>query len=265
MTGGKCHFCMKFDEKLKISEKSQKRMDSVLIILGLALLVASGCSYFVIDAFGQQDLQLDCPKNAYHGLDNQGNKACRDILTKQILEPESVIIIDSNSEKTKSDSWIINDPKTGEIILNDGQTITVEIIILALIGIVGSIIAIYAKKRKLQIFQRRGWSSIIAINAKKRKLQIFQRRGWSSIIAINAKKRKLQIFQRRGWGSIQKEQVRSRQYDKCNMCFTSPSQWKYDYFDGNKSNNDLNNCQGLCSDCHSVKTKRDNRLSIYQK
>ena len=214
---------MKFDEKLKISEKSQRRMDKVVIILGLALLVASGCSYFVIDAFGQQDLQLDCPKNAYHGLDNQGNEACRDILTNQILEPESVIIIDSNSEKTKSDSWIINNLETGEIILNDDQTTTIEIIILALIGIVGS------------------------------------------IIAINAKKRKLQIFQRRGLSGIQKEQVRNRQYDKCNMCFTQPSQWKYDYFDGNKSNNDLNNCQGLCSDCHSVKTKRDNRISIYQK
>ncbi len=214
---------MKFDEKLKISEKSQRRMDRVMIILGLGLLVASGFSYFVIDAFGQQDLQLDCPKNAYHGLDNQGNKACRDILTNQILEPESVIIIDSNSEKTKTDSWIINDPITGEITLNDDQTTTIEIIILALIGIVGS------------------------------------------IIAINVKKRKLQIFQRRGWSSIQKEQVRSRQYGKCNMCFTSPSQWKYDYFDGNKSNNDLNNCQGLCSNCYSVKTKRDNRLSIYQK
>jgi len=214
---------MKFDEKLKIPDKSQRSMDRVLIILGLALLVASGCSYFVIDAFGQQDLQLNCPKNAYHGLDNQGNEACRDILTNQILEPESVIIIDSNSEKIKSDSWIINNPETAEIILNDDQTTTVEIIIFALIGVVGS------------------------------------------IIAINAKKRKLQIFQRRGWSSIQKEQVRSRQYGKCNMCFTSPSQWKYDYFDGNKSNNDLNNCQGLCSDCHSVKTKRDNRLSIYQK
>ena len=214
---------MKSGEKLQISEKSQRRMDRVLIILGLALLVASGCSYFVIDAFGQQDLQLDCPKSAYHGLDNQGNKACRDILTNQILEPESVIIIDSNSEKTESDYWIINNLETGEIILNNDQTTTIEIIILALIGIVGI------------------------------------------IIAINAKKRKLQIFQRLGWSSIQKEQVRSRQYGKCNMCFTSPSQWKYDYFDGNKSNNDLNNCQGLCSDCHSVKTKRDNRLSIYQK
>ncbi len=98
MAGEKSHFCMKFDEKLKISEKSQRRMDKVLIMLGLALLVASGCSYFGIDAFGQQDLQLDCPKNTSHGLDSQGNEACRDIITNQILEPEPVIIIDSNSE-----------------------------------------------------------------------------------------------------------------------------------------------------------------------
>jgi len=211
---------MKFDEKLqKISEKSHKRMDRIMIILGLSLLIASGGSYFVIEAFGQQDLlQLDCPNNAYHGLDNQGNEACRDILTNQILEPKSVIIIDS--EKTRSDPWIINDPKTGETILNDEQVPVIEISLLALIGIIGTIIGVSAKKGNLKIFQRRGWSS------------------------------------------IQKEQVRDRQYDKCNMCFTQPLKWKYDYINGNKSNNDLNNCQGLCSHCYSVKTERDNLVSI---
>ncbi len=230
--------CMKFNEKLQISEKSQRRMDRVVIILGLSLLIASCFSYFVIEAFAQSvPLELDCPNNAYHGLDNQGNEACRDILTNQILEPESVIIIDSVSEKTtKSDSWIINDPRTGETILNDEQTPIVEIIILVLIGIVGSIIGVSAMKSKLKIFQRRGWSSI--------------------------QKGKLKIFQRRGWNSIQKEQVRNRQYGRCNMCFTQTSQWKYDYINGNKSNNDLNNCQGLCPHCHSVKTERDNLVSI---
>jgi len=143
---------MKFDEKLqKISEKSQKRMDTVAIILGISLLIASGCSYFVIEAFGQQDLiQLDCPKNAYHGLDNQGNEACRDILTNQILEPESVIIIDLDSEQTKSNSWIINELETGEITLKGEQPQIIEIIILALIGIVGTIIGVSAKKGKIE-------------------------------------------------------------------------------------------------------------------
>jgi len=214
---------MKFEEKLwKNSEKSKRRMDRVVIILGLALLIASCGSYFVIDAFGQQYVQLDCPKGSYHGLDNQGNEACRDILTNEILEPESVTIVDSDSEKTKSNSWIINDPETGETTLNGEQTPIVGIIILALIGIVGS------------------------------------------FIGISAKKRKLKIFQRRGWNSIQKEQVRNRQYGRCNMCFTQPSQWKYDYINGDKSNNDLNNCQGLCPHCHSVKTERDNLVSIQE-
>ncbi len=195
-------------------------MDRVMIILGISLVIASFCSYLVIDAFGQQYVQLDCPKGAYHGLDNQGNEACRDILTNEILEPESVIIVDSDSEKTKSNSWIINDPETGETTLNGEQTPIVGIIILGLIGIVGSFIGVSAKKRKLKIFQRLGWSS------------------------------------------IQKEQVRNRQYGRCNMCFTQPSQWKYDYINGDKSNNELNNCQGLCAHCYSVKTERDNRVSV---
>jgi len=232
---------MKFDKKLdKISKKSQMRMDRVSIILGITLLIASCCSYVVIEAFGQQGLQFDCPKNAYHGLDNQGNEACRNILTNQIQEPESPIIIDS--EKTKSDFEIINDPKTGDITFNGEQSQIIEIITLALIGIIGGVIAVIAKKGKLKIFQRQNWS--------------IPKLGWSipklgwSIPKLGWSIPKL------GWSSIQKEQVRNRQYDKCNMCFTQPSQWKYDYIDGNKSNNDLNNCQGLCPHCYSIKTEK---------
>ena len=209
---------MKFDEKLKISEKSQKKMDRILIILGLALLVASCSSYFVIDAFGQQYLQLDCPKNAYYGFDNQGNEKCRDIQTNQIIEPESVVVVDSDLEKTQSDIEM-TDSETREI-LNDAQTPIIGLVIL--VGIIG-VIGVFAKKIKLEIFQRRGLSG------------------------------------------IQKEQVRDRQYDKCNMCFTPPTKWKYDHIDGNKNNNDLNNCQGLCPDCYLIKIQRDNHSHIYQK
>ena len=216
---------MKFDKRLeKISEKSQSRMERVAIILGVSLLVVSSISYFAVEAFGQQDLiKLECPKDAYHGFDNQGNEVCRDIQTNQILEPESMIIINSDSEKsTESEPWIVTNPETGEIILNDSQGPIIEIIILALIGIVGAIIAIITKKKKFNIFQRHGWSG------------------------------------------FEKEQIRERQYGKCIMCYTIPSKWKYDYIDGNKRNNDLNNCQGLCPDCQYVKTERDNRLRIYQ-
>jgi len=215
---------MKIDEKLKkISEKSQRRMERAVIILGLSLLVVSSISYFAIEAFAQQDfVKLDCPKDAYYGLDNQGNTVCRDIETNQILEPESAIIIDSDSKKTsESEPWIITNPETGEIVLNEQQTPIAEIIIFGLIGI-------------------------------------------GAFVGISAKNKNFKIFQRHGWSGFEKEQVRERQYGKCNMCFTPASRWKYDYIDGNKSNNDLNNCQALCPDCYSVKTERDSRI-IYPK
>ena len=65
--------CMKLDEKLqKISVRTQKRMDRAGIILGLSLLVASFVSFFVLEAYGQQDLfTLNCPENAYHGLERR--------------------------------------------------------------------------------------------------------------------------------------------------------------------------------------------------
>lgn len=211
---------MNIDEKIeKISEKPQARIDKIAIILGLSLAIASCCSFFVIEVFGQQEFILDCPKNAYHGIDNQGNEVCRDILTNQIIES---VFINLNSEKiTNSDSQTIIDPKTREIIVNYDQFPTTEIIILLSIVIIGSIIGVLVKKGKLEIFQKRDWTS------------------------------------------IQKEQVRNRQFGNCNNCFTQPSQWKYDYFDGNKNNNDLNNCQGLCSNCFSIKIERDNKVSIY--
>ena len=215
---------MKLDKKLqKISEKSQSRIDRAGIILGLSLFIACCFSYVVLDAYGQQEFYLECPKNAYHGIDGQGNEACRDIQTNQILEPESVNVIDSNSEKTiESDPWIVNVSESTGTVLNEQQPQIVEIIVFILIGVVGS------------------------------------------MIVISVKKRGLVTFQVLGRNNIQKEQVRNRQYGRCNMCFTSTSQWKYDYIDGNKRNNELNNCQGLCPDCFSAKKERDNRVSIFQ-
>ena len=219
---------MKFDEKIqKISEKAQSKRDRIGIILGVSLLIACGLSYFVLDAFGEQEFLIECPKNAYHGLDNQGNAACRDILTNKVLEPESVTIVESDSDGAKSDSEI-NVFQDTEITLNGEQVPIFEIIGLFLIGILGSVVIISAKKWKFQALQR---------------------------LDLN--------IQRRGWNSTQKEQVRDRQYGNCNMCFTQPTQWKYNHIDGDKNNNDLNNCQGLCPNCLSIKTERDNR-SIYQ-
>jgi hypothetical protein len=73
------------------------------------------------------------------------------------------------------------------------------------------------------------------------------------IIGVSRTKIGSAIFQKRGWSRDEKEQVRARQYDRCNMCFREPTRWAYDHFDGNKRNNDISNCQGLCSKCKSEK------------
>jgi len=164
------------------------------------------------------DFSLDCPEGTYYGLDNQGMQACRDIQTNQIVEPDTLKIIDSEEisdsdakRMTGSDIKIRTDSALPEIILNDEQTSYVGFGILGLIGIIGGIVGVSRTKIGSVIFQKRGWSS------------------------------------------DEKEQVRARQYDRCNMCFKEPSRWAYDHFDGNKRNNDISNCQGLCSKCKSEK------------
>lgn len=153
-----------------------------------------------------------CPEGTYHGLDNQGNDACRDILTNQIVDSETWIITDSGKEMiTDSGRGIIIDSGRGEIILTDDQTDYVGIGILGLIGIIAAIIGVSRKKIVSGIAQRRGWSK------------------------------------------IQKEQVRTSQYDICNICYRKPTRWVYDHIDGDKRNNDLSNCQGLCPECKSEK------------
>jgi hypothetical protein len=59
---------------------------------------------------------------------------------------------------------------------------------------------------------------------------------------------------RRGWTPDEKEQVRIRQDGKCAHCGKPPPRWDYHHVDGNRSNNSLDNCEGLCPNCHSVET-----------
>jgi len=113
--------------------------------------------------------KLDCPEGAYHGLDNQGNDACRDILTNQIVDPETRIITDSGNEMiidsgigriTDSGIGRITDSGIEKIILNDDQIDYIKIGILGLIGIIAAVIGVNRKKIVSGIAQRRGWSMI---------------------------------------------------------------------------------------------------------
>jgi len=65
---------------------------------------------------------------------------------------------------------------------------------------------------------------------------------------------------RKGWTEIEKEQVRIRQDGKCAKCQRPPPRWEYHHKDGDRSNNSLDNCEGLCPNCHSVETHEDGGL-----
>jgi len=58
-----------------------------------------------------------------------------------------------------------------------------------------------------------------------------------------------------GWTEVQKEKVRTRQDGKCAECQKPPpARWEYYHLDGDRTNNSLENCEGLCPNCYSVKT-----------
>ncbi len=77
-----------------------------------------------------------------------------------------------------------------------------------------------------------------------------------AIIAGRYRKKFLaESLPRKGWTEVEKEQVRIRQDGKCAKCQKPPpARWEYHHMDGNTSNNSLENCEGLCPNCHSVKT-----------
>ena len=141
--------------------------------------------------------EIDCPSGTYYGLDNQGNPACRDNETNQIVDPNLELVYDS---------------QTGEIILDTEQ-------------------------------EAYGWIAIIVV------IIII-----AIILSVSRKSSKSISLPRRGWTEIEKEQVRQRQRGLCQKCFRPPPRWEYDHIDVDRSNNELDNCQGLCPNCHSTKT-----------
>jgi hypothetical protein len=59
---------------------------------------------------------------------------------------------------------------------------------------------------------------------------------------------------RRGWTPDEKEQVRIRQDGKCANCGKPPPRWEYHHVNGDRSDNSMSNCEGLCPNCHSIET-----------
>ena len=60
---------------------------------------------------------------------------------------------------------------------------------------------------------------------------------------------------RRGWTVDEKYEVRNRQDGKCYVCKKHPPGWHYHHIDGDNSNNSMDNCHGLCPNCHYFELK----------
>jgi 5-methylcytosine-specific restriction endonuclease McrA len=53
-----------------------------------------------------------------------------------------------------------------------------------------------------------------------------------------------------------KERVKELQHGKCAECGKFPTHWEFDHID-TRGENSIENCQGLCLDCHQSKTRED--------
>lgn len=63
--------------------------------------------------------------------------------------------------------------------------------------------------------------------------------------------------QRKGFSYQMKERIKEKQNGKCKKCGRFPTHWEFDHING-RGDNSIDNCQGLCRDCHQDKTLKDN-------
>jgi hypothetical protein len=85
----------------------------------------------------------------------------------------------------------------------------------------------------------------------------------SSIVALIKKQIKYKYVQRRAFPYYVKEEILQKQKYKCAHCKSYLKVREFDHKDGDRSNNDISNCQALCPTCHALKTSRDRKKKKY--
>ena len=61
---------------------------------------------------------------------------------------------------------------------------------------------------------------------------------------------------RKQFSKLTQDLVSYSQKFRCKLCQIRLEFPEFDHIDGNSSNNDISNCQALCSRCHDKKTRK---------
>ena len=61
---------------------------------------------------------------------------------------------------------------------------------------------------------------------------------------------------RRQFSKLTKQRILISQIFRCAKCSNPLEIADFDHIDGDKTNNDISNCQALCPNCHAKKTRR---------
>ena len=78
------------------------------------------------------------------------------------------------------------------------------------------------------------------------------------IAAVSRKKPKSETSQtlpRRGWTDAQHKEILKRQNGVCAICGEYSGSYQFDHKDDNHYNNDIDNAQALCPNCHDRKSR----------
>jgi hypothetical protein len=206
-------------------------MKFLIGLMLIAFLVSSSVPNFA-EALMESDQERADRELAEALMESDQERADRELAEAQTYEStckdvSKEVVIDGLQKK-----YVINQEKYESCINNyENQSSSSSdtkwfqgIVILAVIGIVGIIVVKLTKERRDNS-------------------QNYNTSDYSYTPTV-----------RRGWTPNERRQVRIRQDGKCAHCGDPPPRWEYHHVDGNKSNKSMNNCEGLCPNCHEVET-----------
>ena len=61
---------------------------------------------------------------------------------------------------------------------------------------------------------------------------------------------------RKQFSKATKDKALKNQRNRCASCGKKSKLWDYDHLDGDRTNNEISNCQALCPNCHAKKTRK---------